>query len=320
MRQMRIQGRLQDKIGIASFLSGVRSSLLRATPIAALLALSLTTAYAQDGRTFLNRTLLSYQTMNSYVGKSVIDLNILLPSGERQPYSAESSAIWYKRPNKLVLKLTSNKSSVEVYSNGKTLTVYHLDSQKYFSVPAPPDMKGMLTALHDRASIDAILDPLFFLSSPSIPPTLRGTQRVSDMKNVPSSYKNVDQIDGHPALNLVCYWRSSGKTIQHNFFMQDEVQWFISIDKTNGHILKTEAHVPGKIMMRVIKKKKVVAMPMKITVVMSHQVAQATPDVNIPDSVFVFTPPKGSTLQTTPDDLVKKANQSSAKSSSGVKF
>ena len=259
---------------------------------------SKSTVSEDRGRAQLAQTLLTYQQLNSYQGRSLVDLNLLQPGGISQAVSAESTALWYKRPNKLAIKLTSNKVGVEVYCDGKTLSVYLVDAQKYFSVPAPATMPEVAKVLHEKAGIDGILDPLFFLSTPTVPTTL---QHIS---------LNTDKMayNGHTATELLCEWRVSDTLKKANFFFQDQAKWLLTIDNKSSVLLQTKVTVPGTAIVQVIKEGKKVAMPMKVAFEMKHRVVEAVPNANFPDTVFAFTPPKGATRQRDVLELIGKPN------------
>jgi len=250
-------------------------------------------AAGSDGRPVMEQTLHAYQQLNSYHGRSLVDLNLLEPGGVRQQVSGESTSLWFRRPNKLAIKLTSNKTTIEVYCDGKTLSVYLLDSQKYFSVPAPTDMPGIAKVLHDKAGIDALMDPLFFLSIAKLPDSL---------KKVYVNNDNV-KVNDRAGTELLCELRTLDTLKKGNFFLQDKAKWLVSVDKQNSLLLQTQVSMPGTAVVRAYKydpkaqKNVPMAVPMKVSFEMRHLVVQATPNEAFSDSVFAFTPPKGATRQ-----------------------
>ena len=245
-------------------------------------------AWAQDARAVIDKTLRAYQSMNSYAGKTSIDADIITPNGSKRSLSAQSSALQFTRPNKIALRMNSSKVNIEIYGDGKTLTVYKVDAQKYYSLPSPPDMAGILIMLHDRFDIDAVLDPLFFLSSPTLPSAIGSLKMAESTK-----------INGHEALAVTGLWEgkpisSAGKT---NVFCTKGARWTIYIDRSNALLQKVEARIAGKINVSTKHNGKSEIVPMAVTLVMQHVIIEAKPNAPVNGSAFTFNPPKGATEQ-----------------------
>ena len=239
--------------------------------------------WAQDARTVLAKTLRTYQGMTSYEGKTSIDVDIITPNGSRQALNAQSSVMLFKRPNKIVLKMSSSKANIEIYGDGKTLTVFNANARRYYSMPSPSDMAGVLILLHDRVMIDAILDPLFFLSSPTLPSSLGSIKMGGNAT-----------ANGHEVFTVNGVWEINplSSALRINQFCTKGTRWTLFIDKANAQLQKVEARVPAKINVRVKRQGKTEAMPMTVTMLMKHIVIEATPNAAITESAFTFKAPK----------------------------
>lgn len=239
---------------------------------------------AQDARAVLAKTLRTYQGMTSYEGKTSVDVDFITPNGSKQTLSAQSSALLFKRPNKFVLKMTSSKANIEIYGDGKTLTIFNSDARRYYSLPSPPDMPAILILLHDRIMIDAVLDPLFFLSSPTLPSAL-GNIKMGDSATT----------NGHSVFTINGVWEVDPLvgTLKNNQFCTKGTRWTLFIDKSNAQLQKAEARIPAKINVRVKRQGKTEAMPMAVTLVMKHIVVEAMPNIAVPESAFTFKASKG---------------------------
>ena len=259
---------------------------------------------AQDARALLMKTVRAYNSLNSYSGKANQDVDISLANGRKQPLSAASSEMQYKRPNKLMLKMIAKQGSVEIYSDGGKLIVYRSAAQKYTNGPTAPTMNAMLLLLQQRAGIGAVIDPLSFISNPTLPSGLVNLKMLPDAK-----------VNGHAVSVLAGTWQvaaDKGKRITNPFTIQG-ARWTLYIDKANLLLQKIEAQVPITLSQKVKRKdkagiEKIETLKMAATMMMRYGIVDGTPNPALNDSSFMFTPPPGASEQKDVNELLHGAD------------
>ena len=253
-----------------------------------------TGAQAQDAKALLDKTLKAYHDLNSYSGKLSTDVNIVAGK-TRKPMSAVSADFVYKRPNKIVLKVSSRASENDVYSDGSKLVVYLENFQKYSTGATAPNMNAMLPLLRDRAGIDSMLDPLYFLSVTSLP------SQLTNLKVQGSA-----TVNGRAVSIVSGAWTGdSSAATARNVFTRKGAHWTLWIDKANFLLQKVEAQIPAMIQQPVKQKDgKVVQARLAVTVAMTASVIDPKPNPAVDDKTFVFTPPSGATEQKSVKDLL----------------
>lgn len=115
----------------------------------------------------------AYHALNSYAAESHITQQ-QKSGGKTLQQKLTSVSLRYLRPNLLRVDIRDAGGVLirSAVSNGKTLNVYSTTVKRYQPGPAAPTLAGLLGQLQARGRIFAELDPLFFLSGASLPPTV----------------------------------------------------------------------------------------------------------------------------------------------------
>ena len=261
-------------------------------------------ALAQDAGALLAKSVRAYNSLNSYSGKATQDVDISLANGRKQTVSATSSEMLYKRPNKLILKMTSAQSSSEVYSDGSKMTVYRPSSQKYTSGPTAPTLTAMMPLLQQRAGVGAVIDPLYFISHAAPPSGL------TNLKSLPD-----EKVNGHAVSVITGVWQvaaaDKGKPVTNPFTTQG-TRWTLYIDKANSLLQKVEAQVPITISQKVKRKdkagvEKIETVKLAATMKMRYGIVEPQPNSAVNESSFTFMPPPGASEQKDVNELLRGA-------------
>lgn len=253
-----------------------------------------TGAQAQDAKALLDKTLKAYHDLNSYSGKLSTDVNVVAAKNSKA-LSAVSSFLQYKRPNKMMLNVSSRSSDISVYSDGGKMIVYLDNFKKYSTGPTAPNMTAMLPLLRDRAGIDSMLDPLYFLSVTSLP------TQFANLKMQGSA-----TVNGRPVSIVSGAWAGNPPASDaKNVFMHKGARWTLFIDKASYLLQKVEAQIGGVIQQPVKQKDgKVVQARLAVTLMMRASVIDPRPNAPMDDKTFVFTPSSGVTEQKSVKDLL----------------
>ena len=253
-----------------------------------------TGAQAQDAKALLDKTLKAYHDLNSYSGKLSTDVNVVAAKNSKA-LSAVSASLQYKRPNKMVLNVSSRASDTSVYSDGGKMIVYLDNFKKYSTGSTAPNMTAMLPLLRERAGIDSMLDPLYFLSATSLP------TQFTNLK-----IQGSGTVNGRPVSIVSGAWTGDvPKSAAGNVFMRQGARWTLWIDKANFLLQKIEASVPGMLQQPVKQKDgKVVNARLAVTLMMRASVIDPRPNAPMDDKTFVFTPSSGVTEQKSVKDLL----------------
>lgn len=251
-------------------------------------------AQAQDAKALLDKTLKAYHDLNSYSGKLSTDVNVVAAKNSKA-LSAVSAFLQYKRPNKIVLNVSSRSSDTSVYSDGGKMIVYLDNFKKYSTGSTAPNMAAMLPLLRERAGIDSMLDPLYFLSVTSLP------AQFTNLK-----IQGSGTVNGRPVSIVSGAWTGEVPAYAAgNVFMRKGARWTLWIDKANFLLQKIEASVPGMLQQPVKQKDgKVVKARLAVTLMMRASVIDPKPNPPMDDKTFVFTPSSGVTEQKSVKDLL----------------
>lgn len=253
-----------------------------------------TGANAQDGKALLEKTLKAYHDLGSYSGKLSTDIIAVTARG-RQALGAVSADMLYKRPNKLFLKVSSRSSETDVYSDGGKMVVYLENFKKYSTGSTAPNLNALMPLLRERAGIDSMLDPLYFLNATSLPAQLTNIKVQSGAN-----------VNGRPVSVVSGSW--TGDTPAYaakNLFMRRGARWTLYVDKANFLLQKVEAQIPGMVQQRMKQKDgKIVNARLAITLTMRASVIDPRPNPPADDRAFQFTPPPGATEQKSVKDLL----------------
>ena len=253
-------------------------------------------AQGPDGHDLLEKTLRAYHDLSSYDGQASYDVDVVGGAkGKKATLTSTTSSMKFKRPNKLQIKMTTAKGSLDFYSDGSRMAAYRPGVQKYILAPAAPDMIAMQPAMLKLAGLFGQFDPLYFLCNTSLPATL-------------SNYKTqgTGSVNGHPVYIVSASYKPQPVKQVQNPFLQASGNWTFYIDKSNYLLQKVEAQVPVNIKQTAIKNKKKVETSLAGAFKMRHAMTNAKPNEPIDDSQFVFTPPKGATEQKEASALIRE--------------
>ena len=253
-----------------------------------------TGAQAQDGKALLEKTLKAYHDLASYSGKLSTDINVASAKNSKL-LGAVSADFTYKRPNKIALKMSSRDIQTEVYSDGGKMVVYMENFKKYSTGATAPNINAMMSLLRDRAGIDSMLDPLYFLSATSLPPQLTNLK-----------VQGSGSVNGHPVTIVSGVWTGDQPAnTAKNMFTRKGARWTLYIDKANYLLQKVEAQIGGMLQQPVKQKDgKVVKARLAVTLTLRASAIDVKPNAPADDSTFVFTPPPGVTEQKSVKDLL----------------
>ncbi len=67
---------------------------------------------------------------------------------------AHTAKVVVRRPDRLMISVTGDDGSTKLFYDGKTVTVLGVDTKKYFTVPVPPTIQGMLEAVVGKLGVD----------------------------------------------------------------------------------------------------------------------------------------------------------------------
>jgi hypothetical protein len=112
-----------------------------------------------------------------------------------------------KRPNEVLVAMSSDRKVRDIYYDGKSLTVYSPRMHYYATVPAPATIKETLDAAYDKYGVELPLEDLFRWGTPE---------------------------DKHKELKsgtLVGYAKIDGKDADQYAFRQGDVDWQIWIER-----------------------------------------------------------------------------------------
>jgi outer membrane lipoprotein-sorting protein len=244
---------------------------------------------AQDGAALMRKMADAYQHLNTYEVHSNVDVWVV--AGKRTAKSEATSAdMQCKRPNKLTLVIHNNTptGTRSVYSDGTTLTIYDALPKHYYTMPAAPNMQGMMNLLAAQARISANLDPLYFFCTNKLPP------RLTELKAAGKT-----AINGRPSLMVTGVIRSQQAAAQKNNAVTTNVMhWTWYIDQETYLLNKLEAHsdpITTKLSGRV--KGKPVQATISVVMNVRNSVGSFKANPPLDDGVFVFHPPADATGQ-----------------------
>ncbi len=253
-------------------------------------------AQAQDGTSILRKTLKMYQSLTSYSGQANVDTMMIGMDGQTIKHIGSSSVMKLLRPNKIYLFFQTPVGSRSIYSDGVNFTVYDATPNQYLTIPTAGDMDGLLKMLLERADVAAGLDPLYFLTSKSLP---------KELVNV--KVKASTNYNGHPVYiitgttNFTPVVIKSGRTIT----TIPTSYWTWWIDRTSALLYKIETKTPnivkpvsfGTGVQREIKN-------VKGMLLVRHTVSELKPDANLKAEEFVFVQPKNATHKLSAQELL----------------
>ena len=128
-------------------------------------------AQAQTPLSILQKTQKTYQALNSYSGRASVTSQILY-KGQVLKDDSFTVAFRCRRPNRLMLDMSTPSGSRDVYNNSEHFTVYDVSVNSFAHSPAAPDLRRALGQLITQAGVFAFLDPLYFIGQERLPPEL----------------------------------------------------------------------------------------------------------------------------------------------------
>lgn len=266
--------------------------------------LALSGAGAQDGKSVLLKTMKAYQSLDSYDGAATVDIKILGRQGQLQNRALQAQSLYaivkFKKPNRLMLHMTTPSGTRKVYCDGKDFYVLDVLNNQYTRDPAPQDTRGMSELLLRRAGIIAALDPLFFLMATSLP---------GELSNLKVS--GADKINGRDVIKVTGTTRVArqeralpdGRKIVLPAVSRTWTWW---IDRQNSMVLRVESRddnftfsVPRR------QGNQVVVQRIPAVSITRHSVASVKPNGVSDDSVFQFQKPARATERKALQELLK---------------
>ena len=135
-------------LGAAAMIGGVStmpSAVFAATPQKpATISEDVSAAVAQMGKTLLaDRSSFQARTLRVYVERSGQPLHI-----------AHTIKVVLRRPDKLSVSVTGDDGSTRLFYDGKSVTLYGVETKKYATVPAPNTIHGMLEMVMGKLGVD----------------------------------------------------------------------------------------------------------------------------------------------------------------------
>jgi outer membrane lipoprotein-sorting protein len=132
-----------------------------------------TSCQAQDAASLMRKMIETYQHLSSYEGRANID-QVLMVDQRPAHHNTGAVTLRFKRPNRLLLTIEDpgRTGTRSIYSDGASLTIYDPATQHYSVGPSASTLDELLPLLRHRAKVRAELDPLYFLSNSTLPPTL----------------------------------------------------------------------------------------------------------------------------------------------------
>jgi hypothetical protein len=129
---------------MGGFPSTVVSMVHAATPPKPVTTEEVSTAIAQMGKS-LQAARFSFQarTLRVYPGPNGQPLHI-----------AHSMKVTVRRPDHLLVDVTGDDGPVKMFYDGKSVTVFGGETNKYLTIPAPNTIQGMLDTLSDKLGVD----------------------------------------------------------------------------------------------------------------------------------------------------------------------
>ncbi len=127
----------------APVMAVVSQSLAAAAPKPAI-SDDASTAIAQMGKSLAAREFsFRSRTLRVYPGPGGQPLHI-----------AHSMNVTVRRPDRLLVDMTGDDGSVRLYYDGKSATLFGVETNQYSTIPAPDTIQGMLEAATERLNVD----------------------------------------------------------------------------------------------------------------------------------------------------------------------
>ena len=245
-------------------------------------------AGAQDAKAILQKTQKAYQTLTSYAGRAAVTSQVIYKG---RMLKEENFTVTFRcrRPNRLMLDMSTPTGSRDVYNGVEHFTVYDVSQNVFSHFPAAPDLRRALSLLVTKADVFAFLDPLYFIGQDRLPPELGSLQ-----------FKGAADWNGHPVY-IVTGVTKIAEHILNNRIGQTLVvpaetrRWTWWIDRQNFLIRQIESRADNiKVHAATRKNGKIVQTTLLTTSFTRHIVAEAQINPALNDSDFFFIKPEGS--------------------------
>ena len=246
-------------------------------------------ARAQTPLAILQKTQKTYQSLNSYSSRATVTSQILY-KGRILKEDSFTVAFRCRRPNRLMLDMSTPSGSREVYNNTESFTVYDVSVNSFARSPGAPDLRRTLGQLITQAGVFAFLDPLYFIGQERLPPELGSLKlkAATDWNGRPVFVvTGVTKIAEHILNNKI------GQTL---IVPAETRRWTWWIDRQTFLIRQIESQAENiKVHVPVRQGGKVVQKTILTTSFTRHIVAEATQNPALNDSDFFFKRPEGAT-------------------------
>ena len=247
------------------------------------------TARAQAPLAILQKTQKTYQSLNSYSGRASV-ISQILYKGQVLKDDSFTVAFRCRRPNRLMLDMSTPSGSREVYNNTEHFTVYDVSVNSFAHSPAAPDLRRALGQLITQAGVFAFLDPLYFIGQERLPPELGDLKlkAATDWNGRPVFVvTGVTKIPEHILNNKV------GQTL---VVPAETRRWTWWIDRQTFLIRQIESQAENiKVHVPVRQGGKTVQKTILTTSFTRHIVAESNVNPALNDSDFFFRTPTGAT-------------------------
>ena len=214
-------------------------------------------ASAQDVQTILSKVAAAYKNAKSYQAQASVTETRQI-GGQQQKRSSTISTK-YKAPNKVVT-IVEGSDSMRMYSDGKTMYIYSPKDKEYMKMPAPTSfaqpggMSGVASG--DPSQIGAQLQAIFG----------QGAKKLPDRS-----------VGGKPVFVLQSTRSGQSQDGQSSFSM------------TSTALIDKATYMLRQLTLEAVQNQGAQKAKQTISVTFASQ--QINPQ--LPDSIFVFTPPAG---------------------------
>lgn len=246
-------------------------------------------ARAQTPLAILQKTQKVYQSLNSYSGRAAVTSQILY-KGRVLKDDSFTVAFRCRRPNRLMLDMSTPSGSRDIFNDGEHFTVYDVSVNSFARSPAALDLRRALGQLITQAGVFAFLDPLYFIGQAGLPPEL-GSLKL----------KGAADWNGHPVFIVMGVTKTPERLLNNRLGQSLKVpaetrRWTWWIDRQSFLIRQIESQAENiKVHVPVRRGNKITQATILTTSFTRHIVAEAKLNPAFNDSDFFFVKPEGAT-------------------------
>ena len=246
-------------------------------------------AQAQTPLAILQNTQKAYQSLSSYSGRASV-ISQILYKGQVLKDDSFTVAFRCRRPNRLMLDMSTPSGSRSVFNDGEHFTVYDVSANSFARSAGAPDLRRALGQLITQAGVFAFLDPLYFIGQERLPPEL-GSLKL----------KSATDWNGHPVFVVTGVTKIpehllNNKVGQTLIVPAETRRWTWWIDRQSFLIRQIESRAENiKVHVPTRQGNKIVQTTILTTSFTRHIVAEAKLNPVFTDSDFFFIKPEGAT-------------------------